>query len=88
MDLVSVLRGIYQSEIDITLRSRWDRGWQVEIEHGQVARGVVSSLDEAAAWFHEQVLMHFPDSLYSQMVRGQVRQALPTDAAVRQLSTT
>lgn len=49
---------------------------QVEIENGQVARGMVHSLDEAATWLHEQMLVHFPDSLYAQTARGEIRQAL------------
>jgi hypothetical protein len=88
MDLVSVLRQIHQSEIEVTLRSKWDLGWQLEIEQGQVARGMVASIDEAAAWFHEQVLAHYPDSLYSQAARGTLRQALPNDATARPLSAT
>jgi len=85
MDLLSVLRGIYESEIDVTVRSRWDLGWQLEIENGQVAREIVSSLDDAAAWFHERILVHFPDSTYSQAARGEIRHALPSDATVRRL---
>lgn len=88
MDLVSVLRAIHKSEIDVTLKSRWDLGWQLqlEIEAGQVARGIVGSIDEAAAWFHEQVLLHFPDSSYAQTARGEIRRALPSDDAVRRLN--
>lgn len=90
MDLTSVLRGIYESEIDVTLRSRWDLGWQLqlEIEDGQVARGVVRSLDEAAVWFHKQVLAHYPDSMYAQTARGEVKHALPDDTAMRRLDGT
>ena len=86
MELVSVLRRIYESEIDVTLRSRWSTGWQVEIENGQVARSIVSSLDEAAIWLHEQMLVHFPESRYAQIVRGEIRQALPNDTPVRELN--
>jgi hypothetical protein len=87
MDLTSVLRGIHESEIDVTLRSRWDLGWQLQIEigDGQIARGVVTSVDEAATWFHEKVLAHYPNSLYAQMARGEIRRAVSDDAAVRQL---
>jgi hypothetical protein len=88
MDLVSVLRRAYQSEIDVTLRSRWDLGWQLEIEDGQVAREIVSSLDEAASWFDRQIIAHFPNSLYSQGTRGEIRTALPDEAAVRRLDGT
>jgi hypothetical protein len=87
MDLVSVLREIYASEIDVTLRSRWDIGWQLEIEDGQVARAIVTSLDEAAPWFHEQVLIHYQNSLYSRTARGENRQALPKNATVRQFNS-
>jgi hypothetical protein len=84
-----VLRGIHDSEIDVTLRSRWDLGWQlqIEIEDGQVARGIVTSLDEAARWLHEQVLVHFPDSVYAQEARGEIRRALSNDTTVRGLGT-
>jgi hypothetical protein len=90
MDLTSVLRGIHESEIEVTLRSRGDLGWQLQIEtdDGQVARGIVTSLDEAAAWFHGNVLVHCPNSVYAQSVRGAIRRALPNDAAVRQLDGT
>jgi len=88
MDLVTVLRGIYQSEIDVTLRSRWDLGWQLEIEHGQVARAIVTSVDDAAPWFHEQILAHFPDSLYAQKARGEIREALADDVMIRRLDGT
>jgi len=90
MDLTSVLRGIYESEIDVTLRSRWDLGWQLqlEIEDGQVARSVVRSLDEAAVWFHEQVVAHYPDSKYAHKARGDVKLALPDDTAMRRLDGT
>jgi hypothetical protein len=88
MDLTSVLRAIHESEIDVTLRSRWDLGWQVQIEDGQVARGIVPSLEQAATWLHEKVLIHFPDSLYAQEARGEIRRALPNDATVRRLDGT
>jgi hypothetical protein len=90
MDLTSVLRGIHESEIEVTLRSRGDLGWQLqlEIDDGQVARGIVNSLDEAAAWFHKNVLVHCPNSVYAQSVRRGIRRALPDDAAVRQLDGT
>jgi len=85
-----VLRGIYDSEIDVTLRSRGDHGWQLqlEIEDGQIARGVVTSVDAAAAWFHEQVLVHYPNSVYAQTARGEVRRALADELAVRKLDGT
>ena len=90
MDLTSVLRGIHECEIDVTLRTRWDLGWQLQLESedGQVVRGIVTSVDEAATWFHEQVLAHFPNSVYAQSARGAIRRALPKDAAVRRLDGT
>lgn len=88
MELVSILRRIYASEIDVTLRSRWNMGWQVEIENGQVARAVVSSIDEAAMWLHEKMLVHYPDSLYAQTARGEIHQALANDDIVRPLKGT
>lgn len=85
-----------------SLRSRWDSGWQVEIENSQVARGVVHSLDEAATWFPaedlavrertlavvKQMLVHFPDSLYAQTARGEIRHAALDNTIVRQLNGT
>lgn len=90
MDLTGVLRGIHQSEIDVTLRSRGDLGWQVqlEIEDGQAARNIVVSLDDAAAWFHEQVLAHYPNSIYAQTARGEIKQAIADELGVRQLDAT
>jgi hypothetical protein len=90
MDLTSVLRGIHESEIEVTLRSRGDLGWQLQLEiaDGQVARGIVTSLDEAAAWFHENVLLHCPNSVYAQSVRGGIRRAIPNDDGVRRLDGT
>lgn len=88
MELVSILRRIYESEVDVTLRSRWDTGWQVEIENGLIARSMVNSLDEAATWLHGQMLLHFPDSLYAQTAREEIRQALPNNTYVRGLNGT
>jgi hypothetical protein len=55
--------------------ARWDLSWQLqlEIEDGEVARGIVTSVDAAGAWFHEQVLVHYPDSVYAQTATGKVR---------------
>lgn len=87
LDLNHVLSRIHQSGIEVTLRSRWNRGWQLQIEseEGQIARGVVASLDDAAAWLHEQMLLHCPQSSYSQMARDEVHIAVSTDASVRDL---
>lgn len=90
MDLISVLRGIHESEIDVTLKSRGDLGWQLqlEIEDGETARGIVTSIDQAATWLHEQVLAHYPNSVYAQTVRGGIKQAVSEDLGVRQLDGT
>jgi hypothetical protein len=90
MDLTNVLRGIHESEIHVTLRSRGDLGWQLqlEIDDGQTARGIVTSVDEAAAWFHEQVLAHYPNSIYAQSARGEIKRAVAEDIGVRRLDAT
>jgi hypothetical protein len=79
MDLVSVLRCLYESEIDVSIVSRWDAGWQLEIEGGQVARTFVDTPGEAAEWFHEQAITHFPESLYAKNAQRRFREALAVD---------
>jgi hypothetical protein len=74
MDLVSILRGMYESEIDASMISRWDMGWELQIEGGHVARGFVDAPEQAAQWFHEQTMIHFPESLYAQKARGEIQQ--------------
>jgi hypothetical protein len=86
MDLVSVLERIRQSEIDVSMISRCDFGWQLEIEGGQVARALVNSAADAAKWFHAQVLIHFPESSYAKFERGNFREAVTVKLAGRSLS--
>lgn len=83
LELAAILGRIQRSGVEVTLKSRWDQGWQLQLEteDGQVTRGIVSSLDDAAAWLHEHMLRDCPESLYSQTARNDVRVA---QSAVRQ----
>jgi hypothetical protein len=61
--------------------------WISQACYAKVAREIVTSVDEAATWFQEKVLAHYPNSVCAQSARGEIRHALPIDA-VRRLDGT
>lgn len=65
MNLVSVMRRLHASGIEVRIASQSTVGWELEIEGTNVAREIVGTLDGAADWFHSQALLHFPESTYS-----------------------
>ena len=80
------MRRLYDSEIDVSITSRWDLGWELQIESGRVSSTFVASLDEAAAWFHQQALAHLPESAYARSFNSNFLQAVRDDVVVRHLS--
>jgi hypothetical protein len=65
LDFVEVLQRLYDSEIDVSVRTA-ERGWAVELMSVVVVlRTQVRSLQEVARWLHEQVLRSDPGSGYA-----------------------
>lgn len=67
-DLPAVLEALYESEFDTTVYSG-ERGWTVELRDLR-RRTEVNSLDEAAGWLHEQVMLNDPGCLYAARALG------------------
>ena len=69
LDLIDVLRRLYESEINVSLTSFWDGGWTVKLGdemNGFVAEAShVRELSVVATWLDENAREHYPDSLYA-----------------------
>jgi hypothetical protein len=70
MDLTTVLRRLYASEINAGLSSFWDGGWDVWIGgvRSDPCERVMfddDQFDQIAPWLDEAARRHFPQSLYA-----------------------
>ena len=68
--LVTVMLDLFASEINSGMQSFWDgpfRVWLGDHMNGHKADGYFreNELDAAAAWLHEQALVHYPQSQYA-----------------------
>jgi len=68
MDLSTVLRELYESELNCSIRSAWHSGWTVKLGddlNGFVAKGTFGKVEEVAEFLHATALAHFPTSHYA-----------------------
>ena len=68
MDIEIVLNRLYESEINCSISTFWDNGWDVKLGdemNGFRAEGNFRSLDEVAAFLDREARKHFPDSAYA-----------------------
>ena len=68
MDIEIVMKKLYKSEINCSISSFWDNGWDVKLGddmNGYAAEGNFRMLDEAATFLDVQARKHFPESLYA-----------------------
>ena len=68
MDIEIVMKKLHQSEINCSISSFWDNGWDVKLGddmNGYAAEGNFETLDEAATFLDLQARKHFPESLYA-----------------------
>lgn len=68
-DLIEVLRGLYRSEINVSIASFYDGGWTVKIGdemNGFLAETTVDALTcGVAGWLDSEAKRLFPNSLYA-----------------------
>jgi hypothetical protein len=68
VDIEIVMKRLYESEINCSIASFWDNGWDVKLGdemNGFVAEGNFRTLDEAADFLDCEARRHFPESVYS-----------------------
>ena len=68
MDIEIVMKKLYESEINCSISTFWDNGWDVKLGdemNGFVAEGNFRNLVEAADFLDRQARKHFPDSVYA-----------------------
>lgn len=69
---MSVLQDLYHSEINFSVSTFWDGGFDVEL--GDASNGIkaASNFDrwgQVEPWLTAQAIEHFPDSLFARMYR-------------------
>ena len=67
MDLTTVMNKLYESEINCSIASHWDAGWEVKLgdeNNGFAAETWVRTLEEAAAFLDSAAREHFAESVY------------------------
>jgi hypothetical protein len=69
---MSVMQDLYHSEINCSVSTFWDGGFEIKLgDHmsGVKAETVVDRWGQVEPWLTEQVIKHFPDSLFARMYR-------------------
>jgi hypothetical protein len=67
-----ILHDLYDSEINFSISSFWDAGFQVKLGddlNGFVASGIAKTFDEAAEWLRVRAIEHHPDSAFAKTYR-------------------
>lgn len=62
------LQKIYDSEINISITTFWDAGYELQlgdIANGFCAKGSVETAAEIIPWFQKAILEHYPNSEYA-----------------------
>lgn len=68
MDIEIVMKNLYASEINCSISSFWDNGWEVKLGdemNGFKAEGLFRTLDEAATFLDLEARRHFAHSVYA-----------------------
>lgn len=71
----TVLKDLYDSEINIMISTFWDSGYDIKLGdpmNGYPAHTNVDTWEEVEAWFEEQALKHFPGSVFAMKRRGEI----------------
>jgi hypothetical protein len=71
------MQRVYDSEIDAAIEWLWDGGFSMKLGDPDVpeARGHVRTWLEVEAWFRENILKYYPDSVFSKEERDAARSA-------------
>jgi hypothetical protein len=61
------MQRVYDSEISVVIEWFWDGGFDVTLGDpvNPEAQGRVKTWREVEVWFREQILEHYPDSVFS-----------------------
>ena len=68
INLISVMKSLYASEINVEIFSFWDGGWEVKLGdnmNGYKAEKNFYNLDDAAEWLQTEALRQYPDSVFA-----------------------
>lgn len=66
---MSVMQEIYDNEVNISITTFWDGGYEVKLGdpmNGFVAERNVDRWDQVEPWLEAQMIKHFPDSEFAQ----------------------
>lgn len=69
---MSVLQDLYDSEINFTVSTFWDGGFDVKLGdamNGFVAEERFRRWGEVEAWLKDKAIEHFPNSLFAKIYR-------------------
>lgn len=69
---MSVIQDLYHSEINFSVSTFWDNGFDVKLGDGMNGYKAEANLDRwglVEPWLIEQTIKHFPDSLFARMYR-------------------
>jgi len=66
--IVRILQGLYDSEINFTIATFWDAGFQVKLGdelNGFAATGTAANLIDAVEWLSAQAIEKYPESHFA-----------------------
>jgi hypothetical protein len=69
----SILQGLYESEINFTVSSRWDCGFRWKLgdqRSGFLAEGSAATLERAVSDLAHAAIEHFPHSAFARGYRS------------------
>ena len=78
---MSVMQDLYHSEINFSVSTFWDGGFDVKLgdnTNGFVAESNFDRWGMVEPWLIAQAVEHFPDSLFAEMYRDGVHAFLTT----------
>lgn len=79
---MSVLQDLYHSEINFTVSTFWDGGFDVKLgdpRNGFVAQTNCNRWGMVEPWLIAAAIEHFPDSLFARMYRDGIHAWLATE---------
>jgi hypothetical protein len=79
---MSVIQDLYHSEINVSVTSFWDAGFDVKLGdklNGFVAEANFKYWGQVEPWLRDKAIEHFPDSLFAQMYRDGLPAWLTSD---------
>jgi hypothetical protein len=88
MNLIEQLQNVYNSEINFTIASFWDGGFDIKIGddlNGVKASGNCDSFEDTAKWIIENALRCYPDSDFAKSFNIKTKDDKDFETAVRPL---